>query len=87
MDITEPIRRLGVAVINSEVESDNPETERSRLEKKYGKVWDTEELTRDFEVQGFMAPYVMVCSKESGKEGLLEFQHNPRFYFLFEERG
>lgn len=80
-DVTEPIRRLGVAIINSEVESDNPETERTRLEKKHGKVWSTDELTKDFEVTGFMAPFVTVRSKESGKDGVLEFQHSPRFYF------
>jgi hypothetical protein len=56
---------------------------REALEAQHGKVWSTEELSRDFEVIGFMAPYIAVRRKSYGKKGSLEFQHNPRFYFAF----
>jgi len=46
-------------------------------------VWNTEELSEDYEVIGFMAPFVVVRRKGDGKKGSLEFQHQPRFYFGF----
>lgn len=61
--------------------------DREELEEKYGRVWDTTELTRDFSVRGFMAPYVVAVHKESGKVGSLQFQHLPRFYFNWVEAG
>jgi hypothetical protein len=45
--------------------------------------WTTEELQRDFEVIGFMAPYVAVIRKNDGTKGSLMFTHSPRFYFNF----
>jgi len=47
--------------------------------------WDTQELARDFTVQGFMAPFVVVTRKADGVRGTLEFTHSPRFYFNFVE--
>ena len=47
------------------------------------KTWDTTELTQDFEVIGFAAPYVAVRRKSDGQEGMLEFKHSPRVYFNF----
>lgn len=44
-------------------------------------VWTTEELTRDFEVLGFAAPFVVVQRRSDGKTGTLEFAHSPRVYF------
>lgn len=85
MDETEPFRRSEVNRINSSVESTDREAERKRLEAKYGQVWSTDELSKDFEVLSFGAPYVVVRSRSSGKKGSLEFQHNPRFYFNFQE--
>jgi hypothetical protein len=58
---------------------------REALEKEFGQVWDTNELSRDFEVLGFMAPFVVVRRKADGIKGSLKFQHCPRFYFSFEE--
>ncbi len=58
---TDPIenaRREMVGDINSQVESNDETTERSRLEAKHGQVWDTQELQKDFTVSGFMAPMV-----------------------------
>jgi hypothetical protein len=55
------------------------------LEAQYGKVWDTEGLRRDFTVIGFMAPFVVVKEKTTGKKGSLEFTHCPRAYFNWQE--
>lgn len=84
MDETEGIRRVAVGMINSAVKSDDKDSERARLEKQYGQVWDTNQLTTDFEVQSFLAPFVSVRRKRDGQKGLLMFQHSPRFYFSFE---
>jgi hypothetical protein len=59
------------------------DTERKRLESQYGQVWDTAQLSEDFEVLGFMAPFVVVRRRSDGRKGSLEFQHAPRFYFNF----
>jgi hypothetical protein len=79
MDNTEDIRRQLVSDINA-----NPGG-REALEAKHGKVWDTQELSNDFEVLGFAAPLVVVRRKADGKKGSLFFQHSPRFYFDFNE--
>jgi len=78
-DDTEEIRRELIKVINS-----NPGS-REALTAVYGQVWDTQELGRDFEVKGFMAPFVVVKRKADGVKGSLEFQHSPRFYYNFKE--
>jgi hypothetical protein len=82
-DETEEVRRRRLAVVNSAVESKDPTTERQRLEAQYGRVWDTAQLSVEFEVLGFMAPYVVVRRRSDGRKGSLEFQHHPRFYFNF----
>ena len=82
-DETVEIRRQRWAAINSTVESQDGEAERQRLEAQHGQVWDTSQLSKDFEVLGFAAPYVVVTRKSDGRKGSLEFQHNPRFYFNF----
>lgn len=74
-DTTEALRAQEVARLN------NIATVRTVLEKNYGKVWDTAELQRDFEVRGFAAPFVVVTRRADGAKGSLSFQHNPRFYF------
>ena len=76
-DETEPIRRQRLAEINTEPGS------REALEAEYGQVWDAGQLTEDFEVLGFLAPYVVVRRKSDGVKGSLEFQHQPRLYFNF----
>jgi hypothetical protein len=63
--------------------SPRKEPERKRLEAQYGRVWDTDQLSQEFEVLGFMAPYVVVRRKSDGRKGSLAFQHLPRFYFNF----
>ena len=47
--------------------------------------WSTEDLSRDFTVHAFSAPFVIVTRKSDGKRGSLEFTHSPRFYFNFQE--
>lgn len=58
---------------------------REILEQAYGPVWDTHQLTENFEVLGFLAPYVVVRRKRDGRKGSLMFQPNPRLYFAFDE--
>lgn len=77
-DNTEDIRRKMIEDINRDPNG------REALEKEYGQVWDTNELSRDFEVLGFLAPFVIVRRKSDGVKGSLKFQHSPRFYFSFE---
>jgi hypothetical protein len=77
IDETESIRRQMVATINM-----NPGG-RADLETKYGQVWDTDELCRDFQALGFMAPFVIVKRRSDGVKGSLLFQHDPRFYHSF----
>ena len=77
MDVTESIRKEMVNEINSDPNG------RNALEAEYGQVWDTSELSKDFSVNGFMAPFVVVTRKIDGVKGSLMFQHNPRFYFSF----
>lgn len=74
-DATESIRREMVAEINAEPGS------REYLEAKHGQVWDTSELQQEFEVLGFMAPFVVARHRIDGTKGSLMFQANPRFYF------
>jgi len=76
-DLTETIRLQRLAEINAEPGS------REALEAEHGQVWDTRQLSTDFDVLGFMAPLIVVRRKSDGQKGSLEFQHNPRFYFSF----
>ena len=55
------------------------------MSDKYGQIWNTQELKNDFEVEGFMAPFVMARRKSDNKPGTLMFQHHPRYYFSFSE--
>jgi hypothetical protein len=77
-DPTENIRRKLVQEINS------IQAEREAFELNYGQVWNTAELSRDFDVLGFMAPFVVVRRKSDDVKGSLTFQHSPRFYFDFQ---
>jgi hypothetical protein len=76
-DATEDIRRELVSEINADTSS------RDVLEAEYGQVWDTQQLSAEFEVTGFMAPLVVVKRKSDGVVGSLMFRHSPRFYFSF----
>jgi hypothetical protein len=76
-DPTEPARRQRLKEINTEA------GDRAALEARYGQVWDTRELARDFTIIGFAAPFIAVQRKADNVKGSLEFQHQPRFYFNF----
>ena len=79
MDGDELLRRALTETINEQT------LEREVLEKRYGQVWDTKQLTADFQVLGFMAPFVRVTRKSDDMEGALIFQHAPRYYWNFQE--
>jgi len=49
------------------------------------KTWDTDALRAEFEVLGFMAPFVVVRRRSDGMKGSMEFTHYPRTYFNFVE--
>jgi hypothetical protein len=74
-DPTEAYRRAEVERLNA------IKAERAELEARYGKVWSTDEVREDFEVLGFMAPFVMVERRLDQQRGTLMFQHSPRYYF------
>ena len=76
-DPTEAVRREMVEEINTDPSS------REWLEDRYGKVWDTAQLQEEFNVTGFLAPFVAASSKLTGTKGTLEFQHSPRYYYSF----
>ena len=78
IDETEEVRRQMVAEINA-----NPGS-RADLESRYGQVWSTDEMCRDFQAIGFAAPLVVVQRRSDGVKGSLLFQHNPRFYHSFQ---
>ena len=80
-DPTETIRRERLAEINIVPGS------REDLEAKYGRVWNTGELTEEFQAIGFMAPFVIVRRRSDGATGSLEFQNNPRFYFNWQSHN
>jgi len=77
-DPTEGIRRTLVAQINTD---DNITVENLRAAGT--ECWSTQELQRDFEVLGFLAPFCRVRRKSDGARGLVEFRHSPRVYFNF----
>jgi hypothetical protein len=80
-DVTETLRRGRLVRINAQPQ------DRHTLEHSHGQVWDSRELARDFIVVGYMAPFVVVRRRADGVVGSLEFQHEPRFYFNWEEDG
>jgi hypothetical protein len=80
-DETETARRARLVEINAKPHG------REALEAKHGMVWDTSELADEFEVIGFLAPFVVVRRKSDGAKGSLEFQHEPRFFFNFQRDG
>ena len=77
-DQTESIRKEMLVEINAQPGSGE------YLEAKHGQVWDTGQLSEEFEVIGFMAPIVVARRRSDGVKGSMMFQHHPRFYFSFE---
>jgi len=73
-DETEKVRRHMLA-------TGQPERDLEQASQR----WSPQELTEEFIVQGFLAPFVVVTRKADGKVGTLEFTHHPRWYFNFKE--
>ena len=71
-DHTESLRR-------EMIESNQPFVDLAAADKRY----TTTEMSAEFEVIGFMAPFVAVRRKADGVKGSMEFTHSPRFYFNF----
>ncbi len=71
IDDTEHARRARLTIINGAVESPDPASERNRLEAVYGQVWNAAQLAQDYEVIGFMAPYVVVRRRLDGLKASL----------------
>lgn len=77
-DPTENARRALVQEVNQD-------TERAKLEAKYGEVMTTSEMLEFYTVEGFLSPYVVCRRKANGKRGTLMFSHAPRYYFSWQE--
>jgi hypothetical protein len=58
---------------------------REALEAQHGQVWDTSEMSAEFSIDGFRAPFVVGTRKSTGERGSLMFQHDPRFYFSWQK--
>ena len=78
LDETESFRRARATELNAG-------HSREILESLYGRVYSTDQLRLEFEVQGFFAPLVIVKSLADGSLGSFEFQHSPRFYFNYQK--
>ncbi|MEZ5949121.1 MAG: hypothetical protein R3C12_07890 [Planctomycetaceae bacterium] len=78
MDSTEQARRELVQEVNQD-------TERAKLEEKYGELMTTSDMQSLYDVEGFLSPFVVCRRKSDGKRGTLMFSHSPRFYFGWQE--
>jgi hypothetical protein len=58
--------------------------DRQTLEAAHGKVWDEEELAREFKVTAIIGNEVIVVRRSDSQVGSLTFQNDPRFYFYFQ---
>jgi hypothetical protein len=74
-DATESIRR-------EMIESGQPAAD---LAASADRRWSVDELRADFDVIGFMAPFVVVRRRSDGVKGALEFTHSPRTYFNWQQ--
>lgn len=70
-DETAPLRK-------EMIETGQPQAD---LAADRGQTWTIEQLSADFEVLGFLAPFVAVRRRSDGKVGSLEFTPSPRVYF------
>lgn len=77
-DPTETARRALVQEVNQD-------TERAKLEEKYGEVMTTSQMQELYSVEGFFSPFVVCRRKSDGKRGTLMFSHAPRYYFSWQE--
>lgn len=73
-DPTEPTRR-------QMIETGQPAADLAAELGIDGPTWTTETVSLEFEILGFMAPFVVVRRKSDRQKGSLEFTHSPRVYF------
>lgn len=57
-----------------------PELER---DEPTGRVWDENQFRRDFAFMGVVGPYTICVRRDTGEQGTLVFQDEPRFYWGF----
>jgi len=83
-DPTENIRKVMVASLNLMLSPDEKERYRE-LRQVYEEddIFTTETVQELFEIEGFLAPFVVVRRKSDNVRGSLKFSHSPRFYFGF----
>jgi hypothetical protein len=75
--LAEQLRRQVARTINAEP------PDRASLEEIHGRVWNPQEVARDFELIYFEAPFVVVRRRSDRQLGSMKFRHEPRFYFDF----
>lgn len=76
-DPTEDIRRNMIA-------TGTPAADLADTVAAEAPTWTTETVSQEFEITGFMAPFVVVRRRSDGQKGTLEFTHSPRVYFDFQ---
>jgi hypothetical protein len=67
------------------IESNEPYADLADVQEHGEQTWTTAEMTAEFDVLSFMAPFVTVRRRSDGKLGSLEFTHSPRVYFGWKE--
>ena len=61
--------------------------ERAKLLETHPEVWNTDEVTAEFNIESFLAPFCFGTRRSTGEKGSLLFQSSPRFYFDFKPDG
>ena len=84
IDPTENARKIHMVLIN-EGYAENEIDRYNELIDQYGEnnVWSSDQISKEFSIEGFMAPYVVGTRKCDNVRGSLTFTHSPRFYFDF----
>ena len=81
----EGTRRVLQELVNLMVGNMTEREARFYLEKVYhGQIFNTQELTQNYKVLSFLAPFVQLERLDDNKIGYMMFTHNPRFYFGFQ---
>lgn len=87
----EEIEEAGIQAVNLEIRMlqrmiNDRQRNREEIEKDFGgPVWNTQELAAEFNVLGYRAPFAIVENKTTRQRGSVMFQHEPRFYFGFDQ--
>ena len=53
------------------------------IQEEGGECWSTEEVTQEFDILGFMAPFCVAVRISTGEKGALAFVHRPRIYYAW----